>query len=256
MLGWILREHFSKNSVKPRPEVGRKRCEIVTAPLFSPIPRSRSQTGVVPIAYRRPLLRSIRTDRMTFGLPRPRIADFQATAEQTAWLHSAFPWHVPREDHSIPLETKYPMNHHSASTPVSSPRVTAARPLTERAIACRATAARDAERVRRFHAGDESTFLEIRTGHREKIFGRTVSLRHKRGDSEEIAEDTVIRAHRWARHISRPLLARDVAVDGFPSTAPRWPASSVRPTPTRRVATAKPRSPSRRADHSPGSGRS
>ena len=68
------------------------------------------------------------------------------------------------------------MNHHSASTPVSSPRVTAARPLTERATACRAAAARDAERVRRFHAGDESTFLEIRTGHREKIFNATEPL--------------------------------------------------------------------------------
>ena len=87
------------------------------------------------------------------------------------------------------------MNHHSASTPVSSPRVTAARPLTDRATACRAAAARDAERMRRFHTGDEFTFQKIRTAQREKIFGRTVSLRHNRGDSEEITEETFIRAH-------------------------------------------------------------
>ncbi len=88
------------------------------------------------------------------------------------------------------------MSPHFPLAPVSAPRVTAARPLTERASACRAAAVRDAERVRGFHAGDEFTFRKITTGHREKIFGRTVSLRRNRGDAEKITHDTLIRAHR------------------------------------------------------------
>jgi hypothetical protein len=49
-------------------------------------------------------------------------------------------------------------------------------------------------------------------------------------------------------------LAGDLGFNSFSSTGLNWPATSVRPAPTRRVATAKPRSPSRRANHSSGSG--
>ena len=88
------------------------------------------------------------------------------------------------------------MNPHSSTTSVSSARVAAASPLTERALASRTDAAHDAKLVRRFHAGDESAFLEIMTRHREKIFGLTLSLLRNRGDAEEITQDTFIRAHR------------------------------------------------------------
>jgi RNA polymerase sigma-70 factor, ECF subfamily len=57
-------------------------------------------------------------------------------------------------------------------------------------------AARDAELVRRFNAGDEDAFVTIITRYREKIFA--IALRHLRNhcDAEEITQDTFIRAHR------------------------------------------------------------
>ncbi len=65
-----------------------------------------------------------------------------------------------------------------------------------RSAASAAEAVHDAELVRRFHAGDESAFVEIMTRYREKIFTVAVSLLRNHADAEEIAQDTFIRAHR------------------------------------------------------------
>jgi len=74
--------------------------------IVQPHPALRFAVDVVSIAYRRPHrrppLRSMRTDRLTLGRPRPPIADFWGTAEHTTWLHRAFRWHVPRKDHAVP----------------------------------------------------------------------------------------------------------------------------------------------------------
>ncbi len=69
-------------------------------------------------------------------------------------------------------------------------------PVGERRLGAQAAAAHDAALVRRFHAGDESAFVEIMTRHREKIFAVAVSLLRNHADAEEIAQDTFIRAHR------------------------------------------------------------
>lgn len=83
----------------------------------------------------------------------------------------------------------------------SSPHATPARPGTahtyaERSALSKAEAACDADLIRRFHAGDESAFVEIMQRHREKIYGLTFALLRNRGDAEEITQDTFIRAHR------------------------------------------------------------
>src|SRR5881392_4140748 len=62
--------------------------------------------------------------------------------------------------------------------------------------ASRSAAAYDAELVRRFNGGDESAFVEIVARHREKIFGIALGVLKNRADAEEIAQDTLIRAHR------------------------------------------------------------
>ena len=77
------------------------------------------------------------------------------------------------------------------------------RPISARTsdlVARRATSAteaeRDAELVRRFNAGDESAFVEIMTHYREKLFPIVQSLLRNHADTEEIVQDTFIRAHR------------------------------------------------------------
>ena len=57
-------------------------------------------------------------------------------------------------------------------------------------------AERDAKLVRRFNAGDEAAFLEIMTHYREKLFPIVQSLLRNHADTEEIVQDTFIRAHR------------------------------------------------------------
>ena len=54
----------------------------------------------------------------------------------------------------------------------------------------------DADLVRRFNLGDEKAFIEIMNRHREKLFTIALVLLRNRGDAEEIAQDTFIRAHR------------------------------------------------------------
>lgn len=62
--------------------------------------------------------------------------------------------------------------------------------------AARAAAAEDAELVRRFVAGDEAAFTEIVLRHREKIYGVVHGFLRNHSDTEEIVQDTFIRAHR------------------------------------------------------------
>lgn len=84
-----------------------------------------------------------------------------------------------------------------SSASISSPDpITVAPERTTRSSHSAVEAAHDAELVRRFHAGDESAFVEIMTRYREKIFTIALSLLRNRSDAEEIAQDTFIRAHR------------------------------------------------------------
>jgi RNA polymerase sigma-70 factor (ECF subfamily) len=59
-----------------------------------------------------------------------------------------------------------------------------------------ASAAVDAELVRRFKRGDEGAFVEIVDRYRSRMFA--VAFQHLRNysDAEEIAQDTLVRAHR------------------------------------------------------------
>ena len=68
--------------------------------------------------------------------------------------------------------------------------------LAARRAQSAADAQRDIELVRRFNAGDESAFIDIMTHYREKIFPIVLSLLRNRADTEEIVQDTFIRAHR------------------------------------------------------------
>ncbi|MBC7366901.1 MAG: sigma-70 family RNA polymerase sigma factor [Undibacterium sp.] len=67
---------------------------------------------------------------------------------------------------------------------------------TDRATASRQEALHDIGLVRRFNAGDESAFVEIIHRYRERMFAVAFGLLKNRADAEEIAQDTLIRAHR------------------------------------------------------------
>lgn len=67
---------------------------------------------------------------------------------------------------------------------------------TLRAAASAAEAARDAQLVERFRAGDEGAFVEIMSRYRDKIYAIVLGLLRNHADAEEIAQDTFIRAHR------------------------------------------------------------
>lgn len=54
----------------------------------------------------------------------------------------------------------------------------------------------DAELVSRFNGGDETAFLEIMSLHKEKVFVVAFGILHNHADSEEITQDTFIRAYR------------------------------------------------------------
>ncbi len=57
-------------------------------------------------------------------------------------------------------------------------------------------AAFDAALVSRFNAGDDTAFLTIMERYQAKIFATVLNLLHNRADTEEIVQDTFIRAHR------------------------------------------------------------
>lgn len=59
-----------------------------------------------------------------------------------------------------------------------------------------AEAAIDAELVRRFNSGDDTAFLTIMKRYQAKIFATVVNLLHNHADTEEIVQDTFLRAHR------------------------------------------------------------
>jgi RNA polymerase sigma-70 factor (ECF subfamily) len=54
----------------------------------------------------------------------------------------------------------------------------------------------DAKLVSRFRSGEESAFDEIVTRYREKMFSVAYHHLHNHADAEEVAQDTLIRAHR------------------------------------------------------------
>jgi RNA polymerase sigma-70 factor (ECF subfamily) len=66
----------------------------------------------------------------------------------------------------------------------------------ERARHVTPEAAIDDKLVARFGAGDESAFVEIMERHRGKIFSAIHRLLRNHADTEEITQDTFIRAHR------------------------------------------------------------
>ncbi len=66
----------------------------------------------------------------------------------------------------------------------------------ERLTAARVEARHDATLVRRFVGGEADAFVEIVTRHRDRVFAVAFQRLHNRGDAEEIASDTFIRAHR------------------------------------------------------------
>jgi RNA polymerase sigma-70 factor (ECF subfamily) len=82
----------------------------------------------------------------------------------------------------------------SSSLSVPSARPEAGR--ASRAATANPAAAHDAELVKRFNTGDDAAFVEIVLRHRGKLFTVALSLLGNHADAEEIAQDTLIRAHR------------------------------------------------------------
>ncbi len=79
------------------------------------------------------------------------------------------------------------------ATEGASPAATVTPPA---ATAAQEAAAFDAGLVRRFNAGDESAFVEIIARYRSKTFSIAQALLRNHADTEEIVQDTFIRAHR------------------------------------------------------------
>jgi RNA polymerase sigma-70 factor (ECF subfamily) len=65
-----------------------------------------------------------------------------------------------------------------------------------RAALSRQEAIHDTGLVQRFNAGDDSAFIEIASRYRDRMFVVAFGLLKNRADAEEIAQDTLIRAHR------------------------------------------------------------
>jgi RNA polymerase sigma-70 factor (ECF subfamily) len=82
----------------------------------------------------------------------------------------------------------------SIGSPVKSKHAAAL--LLARATAATKEAAHDAVLVQRFNAGDEAAFVEIVERHRSKITSIALSHLRNHADADEIAQDTLIRAHR------------------------------------------------------------
>jgi RNA polymerase sigma-70 factor (ECF subfamily) len=82
----------------------------------------------------------------------------------------------------------------AATTP--SPGDQSERMDAERATISRREALVDAALVRRFNDGDEAAFVEIVGRHRNRLFVIALDMLRNHADAEEIAQDTLIRAHR------------------------------------------------------------
>jgi RNA polymerase sigma-70 factor (ECF subfamily) len=63
-------------------------------------------------------------------------------------------------------------------------------------VAGQTQSAIDSNRIDRFMDGDESAFAEIMEDNHDRIFNLVLNMLHNRGDTEEIVQDTFIRAHR------------------------------------------------------------
>ncbi len=72
----------------------------------------------------------------------------------------------------------------------------AAAARTSKEVHSKLEAAHDAELVSRFRSGDATAFDEIVARYREKMFSVAFGHLHNHADAEEIAQDTLIRAHR------------------------------------------------------------
>ncbi len=66
----------------------------------------------------------------------------------------------------------------------------------QRALASKSEAEFDKTLVTRFVGGDENAFIEIMSRYRAKVFTVAFSLLHNHADTEEITQDTFIRAYR------------------------------------------------------------
>jgi len=95
---------------------------------------------------------------------------------------------------SVPPPAPRSTSQPDATSAYSHPRVTAVTPSN--ATSVQEASAYDAGLIFRFNAGDESAFVEIMERHRTKIFSITHALLRNHADTEEIVQDTFIRAHR------------------------------------------------------------
>jgi RNA polymerase sigma-70 factor (ECF subfamily) len=109
----------------------------------------------------------------------------------------------------------------TSATIAASPSPSSHRPESSRAVRSGDSAreaAYDAGLVRRFNDGDEAAFVEIVARHRGRLLSVALSHLRNHADAEEIAQDTLIRAHRalarfrgdsslatWLHHIAANL---------------------------------------------------
>jgi len=85
-------------------------------------------------------------------------------------------------------ELIHPVSPASAGSDSSTPANVGENGQTQAAI--------DSGRIDRFLDGDESAFAEIMADNRERLFNLVLNMLHNHGDTEEIVQDTFIRAHR------------------------------------------------------------
>ncbi len=77
-----------------------------------------------------------------------------------------------------------------------APHTAGSRPSRTPSAASQEAARHDARLVDRFKAGDETAFDELNARYRKKIAAYAVTILHSHADAEEVAQDTLIRAHR------------------------------------------------------------
>ena len=88
----------------------------------------------------------------------------------------------------------------SRPQPVPISRVTGAGEAAPMRTPAELQAMADQRLVRQFLAGDEGAFVEIAHLYRAKIYSIVQGMLHDPGDSEEIVQDTFLRAHRSLVH--------------------------------------------------------
>jgi len=88
---------------------------------------------------------------------------------------------------------------HPAHSTHSGPAGSGSSPPTDARGAGLTPAQIDAGRISRFLDGDGSAFVEIMADNQDRLFNVVLGMLHNRGDTEEIVQDTFIRAHRGLR---------------------------------------------------------